>query len=59
VGNAFRCREYPIADWPLPDVRVVSNNPDWCGRLTEIAPSSTFHFQPHFGWRGHIERDLI
>jgi uncharacterized protein (DUF362 family) len=59
VRNAFRCREYPIADWPLPDVRVVSNNPDRCGRLTEIAPSSTFHFQPHFGWRGHIERDLI
>ncbi len=59
VRNAFRCREYPIADWPVADVRVVSNKRDWCGLLTQISPRSTFHFQPHFGWRGHIERDDI
>lgn len=56
VRNAFRCVEYPIADWPWTEVKMVSNNPDWCWRLPEIPTSSTFHFKPHFGWQGHIER---
>ena len=28
----------------------------WNGRLPEIPGDSTFHFEPYFGWKGHIER---
>jgi len=57
VRQAFRCRRYPLADWDWQDVRLVSNRPEWCGLLPEISDEATFHFTPHFGWRGHIERN--
>ncbi len=56
VRNAFRCKHYPIADWDWREVRLVSNKPEWNGLLPEIPHESTYHFRPHFGWVGHIER---
>ena len=56
VRQAFRCCHYPLADWDWQDVRVVSNRPDWNRRLPEITDEATFHFKPHFGWAGWIER---
>ncbi len=57
VRQAFRCRRYPLADWDWRDVRMASNHPEWCGLLPEISDETTFHFTPHFGWKGHIERN--
>ncbi len=57
VRQAFRCRCYPLADWDWRDVQLVSHCDQWCGLLPEISRESTFHFEPHFGWKGHIERD--
>lgn len=57
VRQAFRCRAYPIADWEWSDVRIVSNVPEWNTCLPEIPEESTLHFEPHFGWKGAIERD--
>ena len=59
VRQAFRCRNYSLAEWDWHDVRVVSNCPEWNYRLTEISDHSTFHFKPHFGWAGWIERTVI
>lgn len=56
VRQAFRCRNYPLADWDWRDVRLLSNRRPWCGLLDEIPDESTFHFEPHFGWKGHVER---
>jgi uncharacterized protein (DUF362 family) len=56
VRQAFRCRHYPLADWDWRDVRVVSNRADWNHHLPDITDEATFHFQPHFGWAGWIER---
>ncbi len=58
VRQAFRCRRLPLAEWDWHDVRLVSNRTDWCGPLEAIGPEATFHFAPHFGWRGHIERSV-
>jgi uncharacterized protein (DUF362 family) len=56
VGQAFRCEQYPLAGWGLRDVTLVSNRPAWNGLLSDIPGTSTFHFEPHFGWKGRIER---
>jgi uncharacterized protein (DUF362 family) len=56
VRQAFRCRGYPLAEWDWRDVRLVSNHTEWNGLLPEIRDQATFHFEPHFGWKGHIER---
>jgi hypothetical protein len=57
VRQAFRCRHYPLAEWDWRDVHLVSNKPEWNGLLPEVPYESTFHFKPHFGWVGHIERE--
>lgn len=56
VRQAFRCRRYPLAEWDWREVESLSNRPEWCGNLRKIDPETTFHFVPHFGWTGHIER---
>jgi len=57
VRQSFRCRGFPLAVGNWRDIKVTSNRPDWQGPLPEIADETTFHFQPHFGWIGHIERE--
>lgn len=57
VRQAFRCRDHPLADWDWRSVRLVGNNPDWNGPLADIPDEVTFHFEPHFGWKGEIERN--
>jgi uncharacterized protein (DUF362 family) len=56
VRQSFRCRHFPLAEWNWSDVSVISTQPEWNGLLKEIPEKSTFHFKPHFGWVGHIER---
>jgi hypothetical protein len=36
------------------DIEIKSNNPSWNGNLDEM--KNTFHFRPHFGWLGAIEK---
>ena len=56
VQQAFRCSAYPLAEWDWTDVRLISNREEWNGPLPGIADDATFHFTPHYGWTGHIER---
>ena len=55
VSRAFQCKEFPLADHDWRDIVVSSNRPAWDRMLLEI--TETFHFEPHFGWKGNIERD--
>ena len=56
VSRAFQCRNLPLADH--------AGATSWCEATTRpgIAPCwrfpqhDTFHFAPHFGWKGHIEQ---
>jgi uncharacterized protein (DUF362 family) len=57
VREAFRVRPYGLAEWSWRDVHLVSDRPEWNGPLSEIPAASTFRFEPHFGWKEHIERD--
>lgn len=56
VREAFRRAPYSLADWEWSDVQVMSNVAAWNGMLPEIPDESTFRFEPHFGWKGKIER---
>jgi len=56
VREAFRVRPYALAEWHWRSVRLVSDCPEWSGPLHEIPDASTFRFEPHFGWKGRIER---
>lgn len=58
VRQAFRCARYPLAEWDWRDVRIVSNQRRFNGCLAGIPEAATFHFEPHFGWKGRIERQL-
>jgi uncharacterized protein (DUF362 family) len=55
VREAFRARDYPIADWGWSDISVRSDQPQWDGPLRRIPLEATLRFEPHFGWKGHIE----
>jgi hypothetical protein len=56
VREAFRCERYPLTEWDWTDIHLVSDRPQWNGLLPDIADESTFHFEPHYGWKGQIER---
>ncbi len=56
VRQAFLCSHLPLAESRWQDVRLVSERPAWNGLLPEIGDAATFHFTPHFGWTGQIER---
>jgi uncharacterized protein (DUF362 family) len=57
IRQSFCCAHYSLADWSWRDVRLRSNQREWNGCLPNIAFDSTLHFEPHFGWKGHIERE--
>jgi uncharacterized protein (DUF362 family) len=56
IRQAFRCRGFPLAEWGWRDVSLTSNVPEWNGPLADVESESTYHFRPHFGWTGHVER---
>ncbi len=55
VARAFHCREFPLSDHAWRDIAVRSNVAAWHHPLTEIPASETLGFEPHFGWKGHVE----
>jgi uncharacterized protein (DUF362 family) len=56
VSRAFQCRNLPLSDHGWRDIVLRSNHAAWNRPLVEVASRDTFHFAPHFGWKGHIEQ---
>jgi uncharacterized protein (DUF362 family) len=54
LRNSFRMRDLNFVSFEPADIQVLSNQPAWSGTLEEM--DETFHFRPHFGWVGAIER---
>jgi len=59
VSRAFQCRKFPLSDHSWRDVVLRCNDGAWNRRLIAISSSDTFHFVPHFGWKGHIEQSSV
>jgi uncharacterized protein (DUF362 family) len=55
VRQAFRCRSYRLTEGDWRDVVLISNHRPWNGPLALVARETTLRFEPHFGWKGHIE----
>ena len=56
VSRAFHCCSLPLSDHDWREISVCSNHPAWNRSLIEIPDEDTFHFEPHFGWKGRMER---
>jgi uncharacterized protein (DUF362 family) len=57
VSRAFRCSKLSFSEHDWKNIVVRSNKQGLDRRLIEISSADTFHFEPHFGWKGHIETD--
>jgi hypothetical protein len=55
LRNVFQMRHLSFVDFQPSKIEVRSNFPAWSGGLVEL--HDTFHFRPHFGWVGAIERE--
>jgi len=55
IRNAFLVRRYPICEFSYDHITVHSSDMRFNKRLTQILQTDCFNFQPHFGWKGHIE----
>jgi hypothetical protein len=52
--RSLRPHPLPLASFGYEDLRVGSNDASFQGPLTELA-GPLLAFEPHFGWKGHIE----
>ena len=56
VARAFQCEKLPLSEHGWREIAVRSNCAAWNGVLAKISGEDVFHFEPHFGWKGHIEQ---
>ena len=56
LEKSFHLQELNFVPFTPQDIRITSNRAEWTGRLDQMF--DTFHFRPHFGWTGAIERKV-
>lgn len=59
VRQAFHCNHFPIMEGDWHHIKIISNSNELNGPLPKISDAATLHFKPHFGWKGHIERNRV
>ena len=55
LSRAYDKAHHPLNQCEPEEIVVTSNHSGFDGRLNEISKSQCFNFEPHFGWKGHIE----
>lgn len=55
LRNAFSMTALPLVDFSREDIEVRGNRGELNGPLRQIGKEHAVHFEPHFGWKGHIE----
>jgi uncharacterized protein (DUF362 family) len=58
LARALDPHPLPLTNIAVEDLTVDSNVHEWNRNLWEIDPKTMFSFRPHFGWEGHIEREV-
>ncbi|MEP0843776.1 MAG: DUF362 domain-containing protein [Phycisphaerae bacterium] len=54
LREALRPHRFPLTTVGYADIHCVSTDPDYTGRLCELAAPG-LAFRPHFGWTGQVE----
>jgi hypothetical protein len=54
-NNMFMISDYPIIDCVFNDLILESSNEKLCGPLKDLPAEKLVPFEPHFGWKEHIE----
>lgn len=54
LSEAFGMQRRTFVSFGPQEIQVLSPQARWAGRLGEM--KDTFHFRPHFGWVGAVER---
>jgi hypothetical protein len=55
LNRAFVEGKYPFALFSPNEICVRSNEKTLQGNLADLSPEPKMSFEPHFGWRGHVE----
>jgi uncharacterized protein (DUF362 family) len=53
IKNAFAIKEYPICDFAEEDIIIHFKSGQYT--LKDFPAENIVHFEPHYGWKGHIE----
>ena len=53
--NAYKIKKYPVSACDADKIILESNDKKWCGSIENISYERSLQFEPHFGWKGHIE----
>lgn len=56
IVNAFTIKDFGFTDGNPDDVKIVSNISELNGKISDIQFDSSWQFEPHFGWKGYIEK---
>lgn len=57
IKNAYSIKSFPLCNFSHKEIHVISSKKKYDKFLNQVNKSDLFHFEPHFGWRDHIERD--
>lgn len=55
IREALALQTLPITEIRAQDIFVHSDKLSWCGLFSEIEHREFLQFEPHFGWKNHIE----
>lgn len=55
LANSFRLDNYTLADFAVESIKINSNEGIFDKPLNDINSEHTLDFEPHFGWKDHIE----
>jgi uncharacterized protein (DUF362 family) len=53
IKNSFAIMNYPLADFSLDDIEIQFHSEQY--KIMNFPKGQVVHYEPHFGWKGHIE----
>ena len=56
LAQSWQIVDYPLVAFTVDDIVCRSNNSWWSGSFADLEHNPHLNFEPHFGWKGHIER---
>lgn len=56
LRNAWSMDKSPLVDYPVDELVCCMGGPDRKISIEQVSGECTQHFNPHFGWKDHIEK---